>query len=49
MSKWLVIYRNKTYQFVSYSGSRNITTTRGGKFYNLPVAESQIIQNIEVN
>ena len=37
-----VIYKNKTYEFVSFSGLSHVTARSAGKFYNFRLNEIQI-------
>lgn len=39
----IAIYNNNTYRFVSF-GSNTVTVAKGGKFYNFPVHQVQLIR-----
>jgi hypothetical protein len=40
----IAIYNNNTYRFVSFGGGNTVTVAKGGKFYNLPVQQVQLIR-----
>jgi len=40
----IAIYNNNTYRFVSFGGGNTVTVAKGGKFYNFPVHQVQLIR-----